>query len=124
MSEPAPAAQGQSKLKQGVIKVNIDDLKDLYQYYMPYVDGCGIFVPTEEIYSLEQEVFVFLKLPDDLGKFAASGRIVWLNPPKKASRRMPGVGVQLRGKEAPRIREIIEAGLGKSLASGLPTATM
>ena len=124
MSEPAPAAQGQSKLKQGVIKINIDDLKDLYQYYMPYVDGCGIFVPTEEIYSLEQEVFVFLKLPDDLGKFAASGRIVWLNPPKKISRRMPGVGVQLRGKEAPRIREIIEAGLGKSLASGLPTATM
>ena len=124
MSEPAPAAQGQSKLKQGVIKINIDELKDLYQYYMPYVDGCGIFVPTEEIYSLEQEVFVFLKLPDDLGKFAASGRIVWLNPPKKASRRMPGVGVQLRGKEAPRIREIIEAGLGKSLASGLPTATM
>ena len=91
---------------------------------MPYVDGCGIFVPTEEIYSLEQEVFIFLKLPGDLGKFAASGRIVWLNPPKKASRRMPGVGVQLRGKEAPRIREIIEAGLGKSLASGLPTATM
>ena len=123
MSEPAPAAQGQSKLKQGVIKINIDDLKDLYQYYMPYVDGCGIFVPTEEIYSLEQEVFIFLKLPGDLGKFAASGRIVWLNPPKKASRRMPGVGVQLRGKEAPRIREIIEAGLGKSLASGLPTAT-
>ena len=124
MSEPAPAAQGQSKLKQGVIKINIDDLKDLYQYYMPYVDGCGIFVPTEEIYSLEQEVFIFLKLPGDLGKFAASARIVWLNPPKKASRRMPGVGVQLRGKEAPRIREIIEAGLGKSLASGLPTATM
>ena len=124
MSEPAPAAQGQSKLKQGVIKINIDDLKDLYQYYMPYVDGCGIFVPTEEIYSLEQEVFIFLKLPGDLGKFAASGRIVWLNPPKKASRRMPGIGVQLRGKEAPRIREIIEAGLGKSLASGLPTATM
>jgi len=124
MSEATPAAQGQSKLKQGVIKINIDDLKDLYQYYMPYVDGCGIFVPTEEIYSLEQEVFIFLKLPGDLGKFAASGRIVWLNPPKKASRRMPGVGVQLRGKEAPRIREIIEAGLGKSLASGLPTATM
>ena len=124
MSEATPAVQGQSKLKQGVIKINIDDLKDLYQYYMPYVDGCGIFVPTEEIYSLEQEVFIFLKLPGDLGKFAASGRIVWLNPPKKASRRMPGVGVQLRGKEAPRIREIIEAGLGKSLASGLPTATM
>ena len=124
MSEATPAAQGQSKLKQGVIKINIDDLKDLYQYYMPYVDGCGIFVPTEEIYSLEQEVFVFLKLPGDLGKFAASGRIVWLNPPKKISRRVPGVGVQLRGKEAPKIREVIEAGLGKMMTSGLPWATM
>ena len=122
MTPPTP--QNQSKPKQGVIRLNIEDLKDLYQAYMPFVDGCGIFVPTEEIYSLEQEVFIFLKLPGDLGKFAASGRIVWLNPPKKASRRMPGVGVQLRGKEAPRIREIIEAGLGKSLASGLPTATM
>ena len=100
MTPPTP--QNQSKLKQGVIRLNIEDLKDLYQAYMPFVDGCGIFVATEEKYALEQEVFIFLKLPGDLGKFAASGRIVWLNPPKKISKRVPGVGVQLRGKEAPR----------------------
>ena len=122
MTPPTP--QNQSKLKQGVIRLNIEDLKDLYQAYMPFVDGCGIFVATEEKYALQQEVFIFLKLPGDLGKFAASGRIVWLNPPKKISKRVPGVGVQLRGKEAPKIREVIEAGLGKMLASGLPSATM
>ena len=74
MTPPTP--QNQSKLKQGVIRLNIEDLKDLYQAYMPFVDGCGIFVATEEKYALEQEVFIFLKLPGDLGKFAASGRIV------------------------------------------------
>ena len=100
MTPPTP--QNQSKLKQGVIRLNIEDLKDLYQAYMPFVDGCGIFVATEEKYALEQEVFVFLKLPGDLGKFAASGRIVWLNPPKKISKRVPGVGVQQRSTENPR----------------------
>ncbi|MDO4642403.1 MAG: pilus assembly protein PilZ [Cardiobacteriaceae bacterium] len=119
-----PTTQPQSKLKQGVIRLNIEDLKDLYQFYMPFVDGCGIFVATEERYTLEQEVFVFLKLPGDLGKFAASGRVVWLNPPKKISKRVPGVGIQLKGKEAPKIREVIEAGLGKMMSSGLPSATL
>lgn len=117
-------SQAQSKLKKGVIRLNIADLRDLYQAYMPFVDGCGIFVATEEQYKLEQEIFVFLKLPNDLGKFAASGRIIWLNPPKKVSKRVPGIGVQLRGREAPKIREIIEKGLGKMLSSGLPSATL
>lgn len=116
--------QTQSQLKKGVIRLNIKDERELYQAYMPFVDGCGLFYATEDQYELEQEVFVFLQLPKDMGKFAASGRIVWLNPPKKAVRVVPGIGIQLRGREAPKIREAIETGLGKMLSSGLPTATM
>lgn len=116
--------QAQSKLKKGVIRLDFEDSRTLYQAYMPFVDGCGLFYPTEEPYSLEQEVFVFLKLPEEHGKFAASGRIVWLNPPKAAVKRVPGVGIQLRGKEAPKIREAVEAALGKMLNTGLPTMTM
>lgn len=62
----------QSKLKKGVIRINIADNRALYQAYMPVVDGCGIFVATSEQYQLEQEVFVFLQLPQDMGKFAVS----------------------------------------------------
>lgn len=116
--------QAQSKLKKGVIRLDFEDTRSLYQSYMPYVDGCGLFYPTEENFSLEQEVFVFLKLPEEFGKFATSGRIVWLNPPKAAVKRVPGIGVQLRGKEAPKIREAIENALGKMLNTGLPTMTM
>lgn len=119
MSETA-----QSKLKKGVIRINFADNRALYQSYMPFVDGCGIFVATEEQYLLEQEVFIFLQLPQDMGKFAVSGRVVWLNPPKKSVNRVPGVGIQLLGREAPKIREAIEKGLGKALHTGLPTYTL
>lgn len=39
-------------------------------------------------------------------------------------KRVPGIGIQLRGREASKIREVIEEGLGKMLTSGLPTITM
>lgn len=113
----------QSKLKKGVIKVAFEDARALYQAYMPFVDGCGLFYATEDAYTLEQEVFVFLTLPGG-SKFAASGRVIWLNPPKAVVKRVPGVGIQLRGREAPKIREAIETALGKTLSSGLPSATM
>lgn len=114
----------QSKLKKGVIRLNIDDTRALYQAYMPFIEGCGMFYPTTESYHLGQEVFVFLKLPEDHGKFAASGRVVWLNPAKKSGKRVPGIGIQLTGREAPKIRETVEGVVGKMLDSGLPTMTL
>lgn len=118
------AQQPQSKLRKGVIRLNFKDTRELYQAYMPFIEGCGIFFATDESYSMEQEVFVFLQLPGELGKFAVSGRVVWLNPSRKVSKRVPGIGIQLRGKDVPKIRETIEEGLGKMLNTGLPTATL
>lgn len=113
-----------SNLKKGVIRLTVNDLKELHQLYMPFIEGCGIFNSTEEPFKMGQEVFVFLTLPDALGKFATSGRVVWQNPPTKAGRRVPGVGIQLLGKEAEKIKQTIEQGLGKMLSTGLPTATL
>ncbi|ABQ13171.1 PilZ domain-containing protein [Dichelobacter nodosus] len=120
MSDSLP----QSKLKKGVIRLTISDTRELYQAFMPFVDGCGLFFATEETYKIEQEVFVLITLPENMGKFAAPGRIVWLNPPKKAVKRVPGIGIQIRGREVEKIRETIETGLGKMLTTGLPSATL
>ena len=120
MSPPSP----QSKLKKGVIRMTFPDTRSLYQAYMPFIEGCGVFYPTDETYQIGQDVFVFLTLPEDLGKFAISGRIVWLNPTKKSGKRVPGIGIQLLGRDVPKIREAVEKGLGKLLDSGLPTMTL
>ncbi|UJF24098.1 PilZ domain-containing protein [Suttonella sp. R2A3] len=114
----------QSKLKKGVIRLNINDTRNLYQAYMPFIEGCGMFYPTEDSYQLGQEVFVFLQLPEDHGKFAVSGRVAWLNPPKKSGKRVPGIGIQLTGRDVSKIRETIERAIGKMGDSGLPTMTL
>lgn len=114
----------QSKLKKGVIRMTFADARSLYQAYMPFIEGCGMFYPTDETYQIGQDVFVFLTLPEDNGKFAVSGRIVWLNPPKKSGKRVPGIGIQLLGRDVPKIRESIEKAIGKVLDSGLPTMTL
>lgn len=113
-----------SKLKKGVIRMEFKDSRDLYQSYMPFIEGCGLFYPTKNPYKLDQEIFIFLQLPNNLGKFAVPGRIVWLNPPKEAVKRVPGVGIQLRGRETEKINDIIRQHLDKMIKSGLPTLTL
>ena len=113
-----------SQLKKGVIKLKVNDLRELYQLYMPFIEGCGIFYPTSNEYKMGQDVFVFLSMPEEVGKFAISGRVVWQNPKIKSGRRVPGIGIQLIGREVTKIREAIEHGLGKMLTTGLPTAAL
>lgn len=112
------------KLKKGLIRLSFSDIRSLYQAYMPYLHGCGIFYATNDTYPMGTDVFVFLELPEDMGKHAIAGRVVWVNPPKNQMKRVPGVGIQLRGKNVEKIKEIIEAKLGSQIKAGLPTATL
>lgn len=121
----ADKPQGNGALaKRGVLKVNITDEKMLYAYYMPFVKGCGIFVPSEDEHNLGDEAFLLLNLPGDGGKFAVSAKVVWLNPKQKMGKRVPGIGLQVLGRDAEKMREAIETLLGKKVDSPLPNATM
>lgn len=110
--------------KRGVLKINITDEKMLYACYMPFVKGCGIFVPTNDTHTIGDEAFLLLNLPGDGGRFATSAKVVWINPKQKLGKRVPGIGLQILGRDAEKMREKIEALLGKKANSPLPTATM
>lgn len=115
---------GSALAKHGVLKVNMSNEKMLYACYMPFVKGCGIFVPSEGEHQLGDEAFLLLKLPADGGQFAVSAKVVWLNAKQKLGKRVPGIGLQILGRDAAKVREKIEAILGKSVRSSIPTATM
>lgn len=120
-----PAAKGGSALaKRGVLKFAITDEKMLYTCFMPFVKGCGVFIPNNDEHKLGDEVFLLLNLPGDGGKYATSAKVVWLNPKQKLGRRVPGIGLQILGRDADKMREKIEEILGKKASSPLPTATM
>lgn len=110
--------------KRGVLKFNIEDEKMLYACYMPFIKGCGIFIPSEDEHNLQDEAFLLLKLPENGGQFAVSGKVVWVNPKQKMGKRVPGIGLQILGRDAEKLRDKIEEMLGKKVSSPLPTATM
>ncbi len=118
------SASANQLAKRGILKFTIKDEKMLFACYMPFVKGCGIFVPTHDEHELDDEAFLLLTLPDGKGKFSASAKVVWVNPKQKLGKRVPGIGLQILGKEADKMRATIEEILGKKLSSPLPTATM
>ncbi|MGY0398709.1 MAG: PilZ domain-containing protein [Ostreibacterium sp.] len=122
--KPAPKINIGALAKHGVLKFSITDEKMLYACYMPFVKGCGLFVPINIEHQLGDEVFLLLTLPSDKGEFALAAKIVWLNPKQKLGKRVPGVGVQALGRDADKMRQAIEQFLGKKVHSPLPTATM
>ncbi len=111
--------------QSGVLKASYNDVNTLFNCYMPFVKGCGLFLPSEMDYELGTEVFIVITLPDEeKSKFAVSARVVWLNQKVKLGKKVPGVGLQILGSKAEDMKEKIESILGKRVKSPLPTATI
>lgn len=116
---------GNALAKRGILKVDIDNEKDLYANYMPFVKGCGLFVPMEEHgYKLGDTAFLMLTIAGAEKKYNVSAKVVWVNPKQKLGKRVPGAGFQITGKDTEDLRREIEGILGKRVNSPLPTATM
>ena len=49
---------GGAGARQGILSLAIKDKAALYNAYMPFVKGGGIFVPTAKRYALGDEVFI------------------------------------------------------------------
>jgi type IV pilus assembly protein PilZ len=91
---------------------------------MPYLRGGGIFVPTNRRYTLGDEVFLLLSLPDDKDRLPVAGKVVWITPPGSGNR-AAGIGVQFSDStEAETVKGKIETMLAGQLESDKPTHTM
>ncbi len=116
---------GGAGARQGILSLAIKDKAQLYGAYMPYVKGGGIFVPTSRKYSLGDEVFLLLSLPDDKERLPVAGKVVWITPPGSQGNRAAGIGVQFSDSaEAEIAKGKIEALLAGILESDKPTLTM
>ncbi len=91
---------------------------------MPFIQGGGLFIPTNKPYKIGEEVFMLLSLPDDPNKLRVIGHVAWITPVAQGHRPQ-GIGVQFSEKDGgTEARNKIEAILGGALKSGRPTHTM
>lgn len=105
-------------------------MPDLYQSYMPFVQGGGIFIPTDEPFVLGEKCLLILKIPDR-DEISIVSQVVWVTIAGKVqargslrgSRWRRGVGLRFTGKEGLQAKVMIDKTLGRHLASSTPTLT-
>ncbi|TXK65872.1 PilZ domain-containing protein [Alkalisalibacterium limincola] len=116
---------GAAGARQGILSLAIKDKSALYNAYMPYVKGGGIFVPTTKRYMLGDEVFILLTLMEDKDRLPVAGKVIWVTPPGAQGNRAAGIGVQFADtNEGETVRGKIETLLAGTLTADKPTHTM
>lgn len=111
-------------VKPGVLSLAIKEKVALYAAYMPFLNGGGLFIPTNKAFEMGEEVFMLLSLLDDPMKLKVVGHVVWINPTTQGNKPQ-GIGVQFNEKNGGlEARNKIEALLGNALRSSRPTHTM
>lgn len=108
-----------------VIQLSIKEKAALYAAYIPLFTEGGIFVPSSRQYTLGQDVYVLLTLPDDPQRYPVAGKVAWITPTGATGSRTPGIGVRFPADEKSRaLRARIEEILGTNLAMDRPTQTL
>lgn len=111
--------------QSGILSLSIKDKTSLYNAYMPFLKGGGLFVPTTKRYALQDEVFILLTLMDEPDRLPVAGKVVWITPPGAQGNRVSGIGVQFsESGEGDAARSKIEAVLAGILSQEKPTHTM
>ena len=118
-----PASGGAPR--QGILSLAIKDKGALFNAYMPFVRGGGLFVPTTKRYNLGDEVFILLSLMDEKDRLPVAGKVVWITPAGAQGNRMAGIGVQFNeSSDGEAARTKIESVLAGILGQERPTHTM
>jgi type IV pilus assembly protein PilZ len=86
--------------------------------YMPFINGGGLFIPTQDTYFLGDQILIHLQLTDKNKTVDIEGKVVWLTPANALHHVIPGIGVQFVGPDAATIRSKIEANLADKIEVG------
>lgn len=108
---------------QGLMSLTIRDTASLYEAYMPFISGGGLFVPTHKHYNLGDDVFIRLTLMDEPEKIPVPGKVIWVTPMGAQGGRQSGIGIQFNDP-TDSVRTKIETYIAGALASDRPTNTM
>ncbi len=117
-------SDNQPQSRQGILSLTIRDKNALYAAYMPFINNGGLFIPTNKVYRLGDDVFILLNLMEETERIPVSGKVIWVTPRNSEGYRSTGIGVQFSGQDNGATRNRIENYLAGSLGSERPTHTM
>lgn len=120
----APGAAAAST-RPSVIQLVFREKGALYAAYIPAFTEGGLFVPTTREYTLGDDIYLLLSLPEDNQRYPVAGKIAWITPANASGGRTQGVGVRFPGDDKTRLLRVkIEQILGTNISSSKPTQTL
>ena len=108
--------------KGGILSVSLKDPMSVFNAYMPYVSGGGLFIETQKKVKLGDEVFILLQILEQTEPTPVSAKVIWVTP-KGSTSFKPGIGIQL-GPDNRELMNMIETQIADLLNSPNPTHTM
>jgi len=110
--------------KSGILALEkINDERELYEHYIPFVQGGALFVPTKRNHELGDELFFLLSIYLHSDPIPMTGKVVWVAHQGSGSSQREGVGVQFTDEQA-ELKIQIEQALTGTVHAQHPTLTM
>lgn len=119
------AGGGAPVARPSVLSLAIKEKAALYAAYMPFLTNGGIFVPTNKVYKIADEIYLILSLMEDSNKYPIAGKVAWVTPAGANNNKAQGVGVHFPADESgKRVKMRIEEILGAAVNSSRATHTL
>lgn len=90
---------------------------------MPYVQGGGLFVRTEQAYDFGSPINLLVQLPEEEDNYIIEGKVIWITPKGAQGNKPTGIGIQLIGENTTLLCNKIETYLAGMLKSAQITDT-
>ena len=108
-----------------MMHLHIPDRQSLYNCYMPFLEHGGLFITTNDKFSLGDEVLLALSLGNSQEKKFLRTNVAWINAAASTVVRPKGIGVAFGKDEiCINIKNMIEKQLGTALKSERATFTL
>ena len=106
-----------------MMSLQLKDVNLLYSSYMPFLEYGGLFVQTDDVFSIGEDILLAAEILN-LPKLFLPTKVAWINPTRTSSK-PKGVGLAFTTHEnCLKVKDQVEAELGRMLGSNRPTFTM
>lgn len=96
----------------------------LYNCYMPFLEHGGLFVPTDDVFSLGEDILLAVEIGEHPKRFLPT-KVAWINPARTSANRPKGIGLAFSDHEnCLQTKALIESELGNALRSDRVTFTL
>jgi len=107
-----------------IFSIDVFDKHQLYNIYMPFIKNSAIFIHTDNVYQLGDEVFLLMRLLEDPKKYPLAGRVAWITPNCAQGGRPAGIGVQFSDSKGQELQNKIDTYLAGLHNSSRQTITL